>query len=44
MTLCKSKAYERFWPKFKTLAGLSRAKKINKLIKTFANKKKKREG
>lgn len=44
MTLCKSKAYERFWPKFKTLAGLSRAKKKKKLIKTFANKKKKREG
>ena len=27
LTLCKSKAYERFWPKFKTLVGLSRAKK-----------------
>ena len=27
LILCKSKAYERFWSKFKTLAGLSRAKK-----------------
>ena len=42
LILCKSKAYERFWSKFKTLAGLSRAKKLIDRLKRLPTRRRRR--